>query len=79
MVDWDIVRAPGDEQQEYAGMVSAAVHVPSSSGDSKRGEKARRIGLFFELHFNAAVSLPMPSFGHSCHFGLGLFAPAPDA
>jgi len=30
---------------------------------------------FFEIEFEAPVSLPLPAFGHSCHFGLGLFVP----
>lgn len=70
--DWAIVRAPeGDEEFSTEGVVTA-VHVPSAS---TKTEKARRIGFFFELTFDAPVAFPMPALGHSCHYGLGLFVP----
>ena len=73
---WDIVRVPeGEEEFPTEGLVTA-VHVPSASAKT---EKTRRIGLFFELTFDAPVAFPMPALGHSCHFGLGLFVPASDA
>jgi hypothetical protein len=31
--------------------------------------------MFFEIEFVEPVALPVPAFGHSCHFGLGLFQP----
>jgi hypothetical protein len=31
--------------------------------------------MFFEIEFGEPVALPVPAFGHSCHFGLGLFVP----
>jgi hypothetical protein len=34
--------------------------------------------MFFEIEFVEPVSLPVPAFGHSCHFGLGLFLPIMD-
>ncbi len=70
---WDIVRAPEGEEEFSTEGVVTAVHVPSASAKT---EKTRRIGLFFELTFDAPVAFPMPALGHSCHFGLGLFAPA---
>jgi CRISPR-associated protein Csb2 len=70
---WDIVRAPEGEEKFPSEGVVTAVHVPSSSAKT---EKTRRIGLFFELTFDAPVTFPMPALGHSCHFGLGLFTPA---
>lgn len=36
-------------------------------------EPDRRVGVFLQVEFNKPVSLPFPSFGHSCHFGLGQF------
>jgi len=76
MADWDIVRAPADDEDAYGVTVAAAVHVPSASAKSANGEKARRIGLFFEVSFDAPIRLPMPALGHSAHFGLGVFAPS---
>ncbi|MFN0315107.1 MAG: type I-U CRISPR-associated protein Csb2 [Burkholderiales bacterium] len=73
---WDIVRAPEGEEKFSTDRVVTMVHVPSASG---KAEKTRRIGLYFELTFDAPVAFPMPALGHSCHFGLGLFTPAPDA
>jgi len=69
---WDIVRAPEGEEGSPTEGVVTAVHIPSAS--AKTG-KTRRIGLFFELRFDAAVAFPMPALGHSCHYGLGLFVP----
>lgn len=74
--DWDIVRAPEGEEDFSTKGVVTAVHVPLASAKT---EKIRRIGLFFELTFDAPVAFPMPALGHSCHFGLGLFVPVPDA
>ncbi|MEX2580843.1 MAG: type I-U CRISPR-associated protein Csb2 [Verrucomicrobiales bacterium] len=43
----------------------------------KRGDDgARRLSGFFRITFAEEVSGPL-SLGHSCHFGLGLFAPSP--
>ena len=70
--DWDIVRAPEGEEEFPTEGVVTAVHVPSASAKT---EKTRRIGLFFELTFDAPVTFPMPALGHSCHYGLGLFVP----
>lgn len=68
--DWDIVRAPEGEEEFSTEGVVTSVHVPSASA---KMEKTRRIGLFFELTFDAPVTFPMPALGHSCHYGLGLF------
>jgi CRISPR-associated protein Csb2 len=70
--DWDIVRAPEDEEESRNGSVVTAVHLPENP---VHAEKARRIGLFFEIAFEAPVSFRVPALGHSCHFGLGQFVP----
>jgi CRISPR-associated protein Csb2 len=75
-VQWDIVRAPESEDPILNDTASVQVHRPSSSGG---GERARRVGVFFEIEFVEPVTLPVPALGHSCHFGLGLFIPAETA
>ena len=74
---WDIVRTPESEESVPNEAITIPVHRPSSSNTR---EKERRVGLFLEIEFAEAVSLPVPALGHSCHFGLGLFVPvAPSA
>ena len=51
------------------------VHLPPATQPT-RAEPESRIGVRLRLDFPQAVVLPLPSFGHSCHFGLGLFIPA---
>jgi CRISPR-associated protein Csb2 len=68
---WDIVRTPQNDAMENA--LVAEVHKNGSCNSS--GKKERRIGFFMRLIFEEPVSLPLPAFGHSSHFGLGLFAP----
>ncbi len=47
------------------------VHLPDKgNGD---GGPDHRIGLFLICDFPDATTLPLPAFGHSCHFGLGQF------
>ena len=75
--DWDIVRTPEGEEDSPPQSVMTTVHVPANS--AKKGTTTRRIGLFFELTFDAPVAFPMPALGHSSHFGLGLFVPVSDA
>jgi CRISPR-associated protein Csb2 len=73
--DWDIIRAPEGADTDamlFEQAVEAITHQNSSEG---RGTHHRRIGFFFQIEFDEDVALPMPSFGHSCHFGLGLFVP----
>lgn len=70
---WDIVRTPLDEETVSPTATNIAVH--RNSSDGTRGKK-RRVGLFFEIEFDEAVALQVPAFGHSSHFGLGLFVPA---
>jgi len=41
----------------------------------KSEPKRQRLGFFMEITFQTDVALPMPSFGHSNHFGLGMFVP----
>jgi CRISPR-associated protein Csb2 len=69
---WDIVRTPESEDPILNGTANVPVHRPSSSGGLR---KERRVGMFFEIEFVQPVALPVPAFGHSCHFGLGLFQP----
>jgi CRISPR-associated protein Csb2 len=38
-------------------------------------EPDRRVGVFLRIEFAESVAMPFPSFGHSCHFGLGQFEP----
>ena len=71
-VQWDIVRTPENEEPKLSNTANVTVHRPGSS--ATRG-KERRVGMFFEIEFAEPVALPVPAFGHSCHFGLGLFQP----
>lgn len=48
------------------------VHVPKSALGR---EPEHRIGVFLDLEFSEPVCLPLPAYGHSCHFGLGQFVP----
>ncbi len=78
MPDWDIVRAP--ESNELDGLpFDQAVESITHQNSSDSSKHHRRIGFFMQLTFDDEVALPMPSFGHSCHFGLGLFVPADHA
>jgi CRISPR-associated protein Csb2 len=58
--------------QEDIAWDTCKVHVPKSK-DVRQSNT--RIGIQLNIEFESAVSLPFPSFGHSCHFGLGVFAP----
>lgn len=62
---WDIVRTPTEELEQ---LDKVYVH---DNGDGVE----RRTGLYMQLSFNDPVVLPFPAFGHSAHFGLGLFTP----
>jgi CRISPR-associated protein Csb2 len=76
MPAWDIVRAPeGNDISAipFDQAIEVATHQNSSSNHKAH---QRRIGFFMRLTFDEPTSLPMPSFGHSSHFGLGLFVPA---
>jgi CRISPR-associated protein Csb2 len=70
---WDIVRVPNNDESLSIQGTNLPIHRNGSNGT---GGKERRIGMFFEIEFVEPVALPQPSFGHSCHFGLGLFVPA---
>ena len=75
MPAWDIMRAPeGDDisTMPFDHAIEVATHQNSSSNHKAH---QRRIGFFMRLTFNEPTALPMPSFGHSSHFGLGLFVP----
>jgi CRISPR-associated protein Csb2 len=47
------------------------VHVPTGA----QREPSQRVGLYLEISFPAPVTLRLPSYGHSAHFGLGQFEP----
>jgi CRISPR-associated protein Csb2 len=70
---WSIVRAPGGEETPFADAVISPTHTNGS--DMGRAGNEQRIGFFLEIRFDSEVALPMPAFGHSSHFGLGLFVP----
>ncbi len=72
---WDVVRAPGSDEGASKDAVAIAVH---RNGSDMGRKHERRVGLFFEVEFDDPVTLRFPAFGHSCHFGLGLFVPAPQ-
>jgi CRISPR-associated protein Csb2 len=50
------------------------VHLASQNRTSN-AEPDHRIGVFLRVEFAESVAMPFPSFGHSCHFGLGQFDP----
>lgn len=68
---WSIVRAP-EGDASLPGAVISATH--ANNGMSTETNR-QRIGFFMEIAFETEVALPMPAFGHSNHFGLGLFVP----
>jgi CRISPR-associated protein Csb2 len=53
------------------------VHLPKSNR-ANNSEPDRRVGVFLRLEFAEGVVLPLPSFGHSNHFGMGQFIPIVD-
>lgn len=69
---WEIVRAPEGDELAVEDTEAVSVHQNGSDGVKRHH---RRIGFSLRLEFSEAVALPMPSFGHSSHFGLGLFVP----
>jgi len=71
---WSIVRAP-EGDASLPGAVISATH--ANNGMSTETNR-QRIGFFMEIAFETEVALPMPAFGHSNHFGLGLFVPPRD-
>jgi CRISPR-associated protein Csb2 len=71
---WSIVRAPGG-QASLPNAVIAGTHANNGISQETAGQ---RIGFFLEIAFDTEVALPMPAFGHSNHFGLGLFVPVRD-
>lgn len=76
MPAWDLVRVP-DEDDISALPFDQAIEVAThQNSSSPRKAHSRRIGFFMQLIFDEQVALPMPTFGHSAHFGLGLFVPA---
>ncbi len=71
---WDIVRAAlGEETADGMPLVTVPTH---RNGSSARRGMEQRIGAFYEIKFDEPVALKQPAFGHSAHFGLGLFVPA---
>lgn len=70
---WEIVRVPAYEESDVDEAIRIPVHCNGKTAGT--GKKERRVGFFFEIEFDQPVALPMPSLGHSSHFGLGLFVP----
>ncbi len=70
---WEIVRVPACGGSEGKEGIRIPVHCNDKNIGTSR--KERRVGFFFEIQFDQPVVLPMPSLGHSSHFGLGLFFP----
>jgi CRISPR-associated protein Csb2 len=70
---WSIVRAPEGEQVPFDDAVVSPVHVNGSGVKSE--PNCQRMGFFMEIAFETEVALPIPAFGHSSHFGLGVFLP----
>jgi len=50
------------------------IHLSKQAHQTK-SEPDRRVGVFLRLEFAEPLIMPFPSFGHSCHFGLGQFRP----
>ncbi|MBX7120715.1 MAG: type I-U CRISPR-associated protein Cas5/Cas6 [Opitutaceae bacterium] len=74
--DWDIVRAPDGMESDKVPLSDAIEAIAHRNGsNSDRVPNHRRIGFFFQITFDERTALPMPSFGCSSHFGLGLFLP----
>jgi hypothetical protein len=57
----------------FANGVDTIVH--QNGSDSGTAREVRRVGFLMRMIFETPVSLPLPSLGHSSHFGLGLFNP----
>ena len=70
---WSIVRAPDGEENPFADAVTLETHINGSNPGRTRNHQC--IGFFMEIRFEREVALPMPAFGSSSHFGLGLFVP----
>jgi CRISPR-associated protein Csb2 len=70
---WEIVRAPEGEEIPWTSAVMSPTHI--NGGSMKSQLNRQRIGFFMEIAFEKEVALPVPAFGHSNHFGLGLFLP----
>jgi CRISPR-associated protein Csb2 len=71
---WSIVRAPEGEEMPFPGAVISPAH--SNGSDMNVEPNRQRMSFFMEIAFDTEIALPMPAFGHSNHFGLGLFVPA---
>ena len=50
------------------------VHLPKQNR-LNNSEPDRRVGVFLRVEFADPVVFPLPSFGHSSHFGMGQFIP----
>jgi len=70
---WSIVRVPSGEEIPFADAVTSPTHTNGS--DVGHAGNQQSIGFFMEIRFDSEVALPMPAFGRSNHFGLGLFMP----
>lgn len=75
MPDWDIVRAPEGDELDAMPFDQAVEAIAHQNSSDEHGTHHRRVGFFLQIIFDEDVALPQPSFGHSAHFGLGLFVP----
>lgn len=48
------------------------IHLPKKVGADAAGA-GHRVGVWLQLSFDEPIVLPLPSFGHSSHFGFGQF------
>ena len=78
MPAWDVVRVP--ERESHTEVFQDAVETDArrNSSDQSGRTRARRVGFLLEMEFETPVGLPLPPYGHSAHFGLGLFVPAAE-
>lgn len=71
-------RAGSAEVSVIGEPIWVAVHIPARMRDHQRAFVGNRPG--YRIHIELPEAIPGPLLlGHSCHFGLGLFVPAPDA
>jgi hypothetical protein len=68
----DDAKSSGDRKERtYKPCKTGSVRVHSKEAATKN----RRAFYPVKLKFSRLVSLPLPAYGHSSHFGLGLFVP----
>ena len=75
MPAWDVVRVPEEDSATEVFQDAVETDAHRNSSDQSSHTRARRVGFLLEMEFETPVGLPLPSYGHSAHFGLGLFVP----